>query len=151
MSDETVSNGRASIASVDARVARLEDAQAKTDGTLVLVQAEQTHLRELISARFQTIENSLAAQGSKLDQFVTRIEAMILDATKQAGDLTASPVGRQVHDRITKLEMTVERHDTFVDRWHGTSTALKWAIGSSLTGLLTTIGTLLALVNGAFK
>jgi len=137
---------RASLASVDARVARLEQAQAETDAKIGLIQLEQQHTRELMNSKFATLEATMNANTSKLDQFIARIENMILDATKQSGDLTASPVGRQVDQRLTRLEAKTEIAESFMDRLNGMGTAMRWVIGTSVIGFLTG---LLALL-GAF-
>jgi hypothetical protein len=142
--EEAVStNGRASLQTVDARVARLEEAQRSTDIAITNIQSEQVHLRELMMARFSTIETTLTAQGGKLDTFIGRIENMILDATRSAGDISASPAGRLVHDRLIKLETKSEIHDTFIDQAKGMGTAMRWVIGSSLVGFLTGLAGLL--------
>lgn len=131
---------RASLSSVDARVARLEAAQAETDAKIGLIQLEQQHTRELMTSRFSTLEVALTSQSQKLDQFITRVETMILDATKSAGDLTASPVGRQVHERITKLETKQELQESFIDQLKGMGTAMRWVIGTSVLGVITGVG-----------
>ena len=134
---------RATMASVDARVARLEQAQADTDGKIGLIQLEQTHTREIMTARFTALEVGQTAQTQKLDQFITRIETMILDATRSSGDLTSSPAGRQVHERLTKLETRSEMQESFIDNLKGMSTALRWVIGTSITGFIVAMVSLL--------
>lgn len=137
---------RASVASVDARLARLETAQAEqvkaqagTDAQIKLIQLEQQHMRELMNSRFTTIENGIVSQGRKLDDFIARIEGLMTEAMKTAGDLTATPVGRQVSDRLSKVETKQEIHETFIDQMKGMGTAMKWVIGSSILGLITGI------------
>jgi len=140
---ESTQPSRATMASVDARVARLEQSQAETDRNISLIQLEQQHMRELMTSRFTTLEVAINGQGQKLDSFIARIETMVLDATKSAGDLTSSPVGRQVHERLTKLETKSEVQETFMDQLKGMSTALKWVIGTSVTGFVVAMLSLL--------
>lgn len=135
---------RASLASVDARVARLEQAQADTDAKIGLISLEQQHTRELMNSKFSTLEATLNAQGSKLDQFIQRIEAMILDATKQSGDLTSSPVGRLVDGRLVRLEAKAEITESFLDQLKGMGTAMRWVIGTSVMGFLLGVVSLLS-------
>lgn len=123
MAEET-SQTRATIASVDQRVASLEAAQA-------LIQLEQSHLRELMQSRFTAIEVSLSTQGAKLDGFITRIESMVLEATRNSGDLTSSPAGRLVHERLTTLETQSKLDASFLDQMRGMGTAMKFVIGTS--------------------
>jgi hypothetical protein len=100
---------------VDARVGRLEDAhqaltakQAELDTMIRLIQAEQTHLREIMTARFTGIEGQLVAQATKLDGFMGRVEALIQRGVEQATELEASPLGRQVEARLRRAEEWVE-------------------------------------------
>lgn len=137
--EERIAPTRASLASVDARVARLEQAQAETDSKVALIQLEQTHTRELMNSRFTTLEVGIAGQGKKLDDFIARIEAMVMEATKSSGDLTASPVGRQVDSRITKLESRTELHNEFIDQLKGMGTAMRWVVGTSVLGFLVSL------------
>lgn len=143
MSDESVTtNGRASLQTIDARVGRLEDAQGKTDIAITAIQSEQVHLRELMTARFTSIESTLAAQGAEFKNFVGRMENLILEATRNSGDLDASPAGRDVNKRLTALEAKGDLHDSFIDRFQGMSTAVRWAIGTSGIAFLIGIATL---------
>jgi uncharacterized coiled-coil protein SlyX len=128
---------RASLASVDARVARLERAQAETDTKIGLLNLEQQHTRELMNSRFETLEMAVNAQTQKLDAFIGRIESVILTATKNSGDLSSSPVGREVDRRLTKLEAATEVHESFIDQLKGMGTAMRWVIGSSVLGVIT--------------
>lgn len=141
MSEEVSTSGRASLQTVDARVARLEEAQGRTDQTLAILGAEQKHLRELMTSQFQTVNTAITAQGGKLDAFISEIRSMILEATRNAGDLSASPVGRDVDKRLTALEEKGKLHDSFIDNLRGMSTAMKGAFGvsglSALIGLAT--------------
>lgn len=107
---------RATISSVDARVARLEESHAvlsakqiEQDGVMRLIQLEQQHLREIMTSRFVGLEGLLQSQGSKLDNFIGKIEMMIADGQKQSTELAASPLGRQVEARLVRAEEWVER------------------------------------------
>jgi len=134
---------RTSIASVDARVARLEAAQAETDNKIGLIQLEQTHTRELMTARFATLETGQIAQTQKLDQFIMKVEGLIMESIKGSGDLTASPAGRQVQERLVRLEAKAEVHESWMDQIRGMSTVIRWVIGTSVIGFLTSIVSLL--------
>lgn len=104
-----------SISSVDARVGRLEEAQGRLearqleqDGVMKLIQLEQTHIREIMTSRFVSLESSVASHGTKLDGFIGRMETLIAEGMKQGADLKASPLGRQIDERLQKTEQWVE-------------------------------------------
>lgn len=101
-------NPRPSISSVDARVARLEEAQLRQDGQMQLIQLEQQHIREIMTSRFVSLEASQNSLGSKLDNFIGKMETLITEGMKQQADLEASPLGRQINDRIKVTETWVE-------------------------------------------
>lgn len=101
-------NPRPSISSVDARVARLEEAQLRQDGQMQLIQLEQQHIREIMTSRFVSLEASQNSLGSKLDNFIGKMETLITEGMKQQADLDASPLGRQINDRIKVTETWVE-------------------------------------------
>lgn len=127
---------RATVASVDGRVAALETA-------LGLVQLEQKHLKELMTSRFTAIETAIGAHGQKLDGFITRMETMILEATKSSGDLTSSPAGRQVHERLVALETQQRVDSSFLDQMRGMGKAMTFVIGTSVIGFLMGLASIL--------
>ena len=73
-----------------------------------LIQLEQTHIREIMTTRFVSLEGMVQSHGSKLDTFIGRMETLITDGMKQSSDLKASPLGRQVDARLEKAEQWVE-------------------------------------------
>lgn len=93
MDGPVTENGRPTTASIDRRVERLEHAQAETDRKIDQVSMQVGFVKEMMDLKFTSIE-----------AFMKRIEEMIADATKNAGDIRANPLGRQVDDRLAKLE-----------------------------------------------
>lgn len=72
---------------LDRRVERLERDFAKLEKDLALMSAEQTHLRELVTARFSETSSSQARIEGKLDGFSALL-------TTASTDPAASPLGR---------------------------------------------------------
>ena len=108
---------RATIASVDARVA--------------LVEVEQRHLRELMDARLGGLEDAIKEHGTKLDQFIGKMDGMISEGMRQATELTASPLGRQVDERLKKTETWVEVSKEFHAEQRGQRKLIIALIGTS--------------------
>lgn len=136
MSDDQQSTPRSSIAGVDARVARLESAQAATDTKVELIQLEQSHLRELMSSRFTSVEALLHEQATSLKAFITRIDTMILQGTASSGDLEATPAGRNVSKRLHDLETEADKQQSFRDEITGMTTMLKILFGGSVLSMV---------------
>lgn len=149
MADEN-GNQRPSISTVDARVARLEDAQSRLearqleqDGMIRLIQQEQGHLREIVNARFTTIEQQLNANASKLDNFIGKIDTMISEGMKQQSDLKASPLGRQIDERLTKVEAWEDVSRQFHSEVRGMTGTLRVITGGSVAGFCVAVFALL--------
>lgn len=134
---------RPSISSVDARVGRLEDAQGRLearqleqDGVMRLIQLEQTHIREIMTSRFVSLEAAMATHGTKLDNFIGRMDALIDKAMAQAGDLDATPLGRQVGARLLAVEQEQEIQRDFRAEIRGVTTTVRVLTGGSVAGFL---------------
>ena len=109
---------RPTNASIDRRVEKVEEAVHKLEVShnemlrkIDRLELGQDHLKEIISARFSTIESGQVAQGlktdavgEKLDSFINKIDAMVSEALKTSGDLEATPVGRRVKEDLDDLE-----------------------------------------------
>jgi hypothetical protein len=139
MTDTGESTQRASIASVDARVRGLEVAQAELaqkqveqDGVMRLIQLEQQHIREIMTARFVGLEGLLQSQGSKLDNFIGKIEVMIADGQRQSTELGASPLGRQVDERLKRAEQWVEISKEFHAEQRGQRKLITALVGGNV-------------------
>lgn len=137
---------RPSISSVDARVGRLEEAQARLegrqleqDGVMKLIQLEQTHIREIMTSRFVSLESSVASHGTKLDSFIGRMEALISDGMKQSMDLKESPLGRQVDARLVTLESEQETQKIYRAEQRGMWRLVVAIGGSSLISLVVSV------------
>lgn len=130
---------RPSIASVYERVGRLETAydrieqrQALQEQTMELIKLEQTHIREIMTSRFVALENHLVAQGSKMDSFIGRMETLISESTKAAGDLDASPAGRLINQRLGRVEAWEQVSRNFHAEFRGMTATIRFIVGSSL-------------------
>ena len=135
MSEENV---RPSISSVDARVGRLEEAQRRLEdkqieqeGIMKMIQLEQTHIREIMTSRFVSLETTLQAQGTKLDGFIGKIEVLIQESMKQSTELNASPLGRQVDERLKRTEAWVEVSKEFHAEQRGQRKLVTAMVGSN--------------------
>lgn len=142
-------NVRPSISSVDARVGRLEEAQSRLearqleqDGVMRLIQLEQTHIREIMTSRFIALEGQLTAYSTKLDNFIGRMDALISEGMKQQGDLKASPLGRQLDERLAKIESWEEVSRSFHSEVRGMTSTLRFIIGGSVAGFLVSVAAL---------
>jgi hypothetical protein len=130
---------RPSISSVDARVARLEEAQQRLEarqleqaGAMSLITQEQKHLREIVDARFTSIESGLQVLTGKFDTFVGRMEALIDKGMEQQGDLKASPLGRQIDERLIKTEQWVEVSKEFHAEQRGQRKLITALVGGNV-------------------
>lgn len=134
---------RPSISSVDARVGRLEEAQGRLeaaqlqqDGVMKLIQLEQTHIREIMTSRFVGLEEQIRSQSSKLDQFMGKMDSLITEGMKQQTELSASPLGRQVDERLQKVESWREISQTFHSEVRGMGKIVTAVLGSSLASFI---------------
>ena len=134
---------RPSISSVDARVARLEEAQGRLearqleqDGVMKLIQLEQTHIREIMTSRFVSLEGTLQSHGSKLDNFIGKMETLIAEGMKQGMDLKASPLGRQVDERMQKTEQWVEISKEFHAEQRGQRKVITGLVGTNVLAFM---------------
>ena len=112
-------DSRPTTASIDRRVERLELAQAETDRKVDQVALKMEYMSELMSLKFSSMESSQSAMGSKLDTFMTKIDALIAEGMKQASDLRAMPLGRQVDDRLLRLEQQADQAENFISQARG--------------------------------
>jgi len=120
---------RATTASIDRRVERLEQAQAEMAQQIALVQLEQSHLKELVNSRFSSLESAIGMLGAKLDSITTLIQAASADAM-------ATPAGRNALATLTQLQAQVDTHDQLINQAQGSIRAWKWLAGFvSLPGI----------------
>lgn len=143
MTTEGEVSARPSISSVDARVGRLEEAQSRLearqleqDGVMRLIQLEQTHIREIMTARFVSLETHMSEHGTKLDNFIGKIDALIAEGMKQQADLEASPLGRQIEKRLAGVESWEQVSRTFHAEVQGMTKVVTAMFGTSVASLL---------------
>lgn len=148
MSDDAT-NPRPSISSVDARVGRLEMAQTELankqieqDGVMRLIQLEQQHIREIMTSRFVGLEGLMQVQGSKLDNFIGKMETLISEGMKQSTELEASPLGRQVDARLKRAEEWVETSKEFHAEQAGMRKLVVALTGTSAIGFMAALAAL---------
>lgn len=97
-------NGRATTATLDRRVERLETAQAETNRTVDKLALGQDHLRELVLARFSTLDAQAANTSTKLDRL---FELFQNDNLQQARDLSNwrdTPPGKEYTAEMAGLK-----------------------------------------------
>lgn len=80
---------------LDRRVERLEREMAEFKTNLALIQAEQGHLRELVTTRFTEIANSQA----RVEQAIATLTASVQTTST---DPAASPLGRALATDISE-------------------------------------------------
>jgi hypothetical protein len=105
---------RPTTASIDARVGRLEAAQAETTRKVDQLDIKMEFLGELMKLKFSAIETGVGAVNGKLDAFIVKIDGMVADGLKQSTELTASPLGRLVDKRLTVLEGKADVADRLI-------------------------------------
>ena len=134
---------RPSISSVDARVARLEEAQGRLearqleqDGVMKLIQLEQTHIREIMTSRFVSLEGLVQGHGTKLDSFIGRMEALVAESMKQGSELKASPLGRQVDERLSRAEQWVQVSKEFHAEQRGQRKIITGLVGTNVLAVM---------------
>lgn len=90
-------------AEIDRRLSALERDMA-------LVQKEQSHLRELFSAKFVVIENGLTLISSKLD-------ALLSSSAQQSSDPSATPAGRAILADLEELHAESDERKADHEAW----------------------------------
>lgn len=79
----------------------------------------QTYTDELLRLKFSTLEAGQTTATAKFDAFVARFDTLMADALKSAGDLEASAVGKQVNNRLMRVEDKTDDHQAELDRMRG--------------------------------
>lgn len=144
------------------RVDRLEVSQseltrsvASLEGVTKLVQLEQSHLRELMTARFAGLEATQAQQTMKLDSLVSLLSQAMADP------MNSTPQSKSIYEEYRQFQHEVreglrarEAHDETVDDYilvqktksETTSTLAQRAFGGSVLGA---VGGIIGVVLGA--
>ncbi len=104
-----------------------------------LIQLEQTHIREIMTSRFVSIETLLHSQGTKLDGFIGKMDALVEKSLQQGSELSASPLGRQVDHRLNEIETWVDYSKDFHARLGGMGWLLRGIFGVSAISMLTAL------------
>lgn len=108
-----------------------------------LIQLEQTHIREIMTSRFVGLESQLNNQSSKLDNFIGKIETLISEGMKQQADLEASPLGRQIDERLKRTELWVDISKEFHAEQRGQRKVITALVGGNAVAALTAVWALL--------
>lgn len=139
MTDEP--HERPTTASIDRRVERLEASQAATDKKVDELTFKLGYMDEFNKLKFGTLEAQNGALSSKLDSFMARIDQLITDSYKQAADLQATPLGRQIDGRLTRVETDTDKHQSDIDRVQGAIWLVRGMamIGAALGGIATAL------------
>lgn len=122
---------RPSLSSIDARIGRLEVGQVERDGAMALVTAEQRHIREMMDSRFGSLESHVREQGSKLDEFIGEMRTLITKGIEQQTELSASPLGRAVDERMKRTESWVEISKDFHAEQRGQRKVITGLVGTN--------------------
>ena len=133
---------RPTTASIDGRVARLEAAQAATDRKVDSLAEKLSYMDDLIKLKFSTVEASIGAQSAKLDSFMARIDKLIEEGLRTAGDLDSTPVGRSVNKRLSEVERITDDHQARIDEQRG---AVR--LGQFLAGAAATLASIAAAIS----
>jgi len=139
MTDET--HERPTTASIDRRVERLELSQAATERKVDELTAKLGYMEEFLKLKFSVLEAGQSTQTTRFEAFTSKIDAMIHETVRQAGDLEASAVGRGVSRRLVELERVTESHQTALDQVSGAVVFFRGlaALGAALGGVATAI------------
>ena len=112
-------NTRPTTASIDRRVERLEIAQSETDRKVDALGSKLSFLEEFMKLQFDGLRVGLSAQQTEFKAFVNRIDALILEGTKQSGDLSSTPAGRQIVKALETLQAGREENRKSIDALKG--------------------------------
>jgi len=133
--------GRPTNSSIDARVARVELAQAATDKKVDELTFKLGYMDEFNKLKFGTLEAQNSALSSKMDAFISEMRGLIQKGMEQAGDLRASSAGRLVDDRLDAVEERGVKNREYLDQMRGAMRLAQGmaALGAALGGLATAI------------
>ena len=140
---------RPTTASIDRRVERLEASQAATDRKVDSLSERLGYMDDFIKLRFSTVEAAINAQSSKLDVFMSRIESLMLEAARSAGDLEATAAGKQVNGRLKAIETLADEHQSEIDQFRGALRLI--GLLGALGSLLGATATILSVLHGSVR
>jgi hypothetical protein len=84
------------VPTLDRRIERLERDFAKFTTDVALIQAEQTHLRELVRTKFDETSNTM----TRIETAVGGLQLLVQQSTS---DVAASPLGRSLAGDIKEV------------------------------------------------
>lgn len=137
--EDHAGNSRPTTASIDRRVERLEIGQAETTRKVDALGVQMDYLKELTTMRFASMDTTLAAHGTKLDLFITKIDALILRGQEQAGDLSSTPMGRSLEKRISSLEISRDANDDAMQAVRGFGSGFRQYVIPSIAVVLSVL------------
>jgi hypothetical protein len=105
---EDVSDGRATTQTLDRRVERLEGGLAETQRTVDRLQLGQEHLRELVSARFTSIESGQATTNAKIDSLSSYLNQLVTAAQHEQLNWKESAAGKELTSDLASLQADKE-------------------------------------------
>ena len=112
---------RATTQSLDRRVERLEVANAELSRTVDRLELGQDHLKEMMSARFSTVEATQQATNAKLDQLSTYLQGLVAAAQAQQIAWRETPAAKEIlqdldEHRIWRdaMELRVAKSERFL-------------------------------------
>lgn len=136
-------NGR--LVALEQRYASLSGEFARLTAEVGLVKVEQLHLKELLAARLQVIEQGQAMHNTALEGIRRDIQAM-------AGDAEKSPAGRALSGEIAVVQQRLDTHSAkhnalkeWQDQVNGVISFLKWVGIAGIVAIVLWVMRLVAL------
>lgn len=95
-----------------------------------LIQQEQTHQKELMQTKFESLENLMHAIGAKVDSLIDDVKA-------NYGDTRASMASHSDYEKeISSLREKVEAQQKLFDQLSGMGIIYRYAAGAGVAALL---------------
>ena len=92
--------GKATTQTLDRRVERLEIGLAETNRSVDRLELGQQHMKELMTARFATIESNQATTNTKIDALTAYLGGLVTQAQKDQADWKNTPAGKELMDDL---------------------------------------------------
>lgn len=94
-------NHRETTATLGRRVERLERGQ---DALSIRVES----FKEVVDLKLEMILNKVNTNSAELEAFIMKIENLIKEGLEKQADIRSTPLGRQLDDRLNKMEAEVQ-------------------------------------------
>lgn len=108
VSTEPEVHGRATTASIDRRVERLEERVDRVERGVDRIELNVVHAAELHKARFDTIDANSLALSVLVTALAARFDTAATESARMSGDPSSTPAGRQIVGDIAVLKVSAE-------------------------------------------